>query len=507
MSDDIPEVEILPMRSKLNGGKLAGVSALWLVPLAALALALVLVWQNMAARGPLIHISFDDAAGIEAGSTQLRYRDVAVGLVEEVGFTDGLEQVRVAVRLNKDVAAYVDADAAFWTVRPQVTAQGISGLDTVLSGAYIAGSWDSAPGGLADDFAGLTVPPLLSGGREGLQFILHAQSGGLTSHAPLLFNGVEVGRLGAVQVSVDDLGVEAPAVVFAPYDQLVTEQTRFWDSSGFSLSVGAGGAALNVESLSALLGGGISFDRFVSDAALANTGSIYEVFGSRNDAHRSIFDRDSAVPLLISAVFEEQTTALSVGAPVQLDGVDIGKVISVDGVIDQARYGDNHVRLLAQMELKPEALGLTGEAAPALALVFLEDRVRGGLRARLATQNVLTGAALVEFVRQPGAPFAQIEQSIGGAARVPVTAATLRDAGDTARDTLARIEALPIEALFARFAGLADQASGVLAGLDENSTLMNEARGALREIGRAADAIRAFARVIERRPNALILGR
>ena len=85
----------------------------------------------------------DNAAGVEAGQTTLRFRDVNVGIVERLRFTADLKQVVATARIDKDVARFVDASAQFWVVRPSVTAQGVSGIETVLSGVYIDAYWDA----------------------------------------------------------------------------------------------------------------------------------------------------------------------------------------------------------------------------------------------------------------------------------------------------------------------------------------------------------------------------
>ena len=135
--------------------------------LAGLAVALGVAWQSFANQGPLIEISFADASGITARETQLRFRDVGVGVVERLHFSPELDRVVVEVRLSPEVVDYIDSDATFWVVRPRVTAQGISGLETVLSGVYIKGQWDTEPGGLSRAFDGLAEAPLLSPDEQG----------------------------------------------------------------------------------------------------------------------------------------------------------------------------------------------------------------------------------------------------------------------------------------------------------------------------------------------------
>lgn len=137
-------------------------SIVWLVPLGALLIALAIAWNHWQSRGPLIEITFLNASGIRAGETEVKFRDVTVGLVERLTLESDMQNITAEVRLDKNVADYVDDGAVFWVVRPEVTTRGVSGLDTVLSGVFIEGDWDSTIGNAQFAFDGLETAPLLS---------------------------------------------------------------------------------------------------------------------------------------------------------------------------------------------------------------------------------------------------------------------------------------------------------------------------------------------------------
>lgn len=173
-------------------------SAVWLVPILALAVSLGIAWQSYADRGVLIEIAFDSASGIAADKTELRYRDVTVGLVEDLRFSADLSQVITSVRVDKSLAPYLDAEAEFWVVRPEISAQGISGLNTVLSGVYIVGQWDSEPGTAQDSFQGLKDAPLNDPTQDGTRILLTARDGNsIAAGAPILYKGIPVGSVEA----------------------------------------------------------------------------------------------------------------------------------------------------------------------------------------------------------------------------------------------------------------------------------------------------------------------
>jgi paraquat-inducible protein B len=442
-------------------------SIVWIVPLVALVVVLAIAWRNYADRGPLIEIGFENASGVRAGATELRYRDVKIGLVEEVGFADGLGQVLVKVRLDQGVAPYVDNDARFWVVRPQVTTQGVSGLDTVLSGVFIEGLWDAEPGTAATRFEGLADAPLERLGDPGLRLTLRAAGGAaLTENAPILYRGIEVGRIGKPVISSEGSTAEAEAVIFAPHDRLINSATRFWDASGFSFSFGPGGASVDFSSLASLVSGGITFDTMLSGGTSVDPGARFTVFAEESEARASIFSGNEGEALTLSVIFDENITGLSTGAPVELNGLRIGEVEALNGMVDEARFGDGNVRLAVTLAIRPGRLGLDGENGTENALDFLRERVAEGLRARLATASILTGGLKVELIEVPNAPEAQITQTEGAPPVLPATDSEISDVSATAEGVFERINALPVEEVMAQAITLMQNANTLIASDD-----------------------------------------
>ena len=421
-------------------------SVIWIVPAIALIAVLGVAIKTYLDQGPLIEIAFDNASGISAGATELHYRDVTVGKVEKVGFTGDLTSVIVSVRLTKDVADFVDRDARFWVVRPQVTAQGVSGLDTVLSGVFIEGIWDSQPGGLETKFTGLSDAPLERLNSKGLLLTLRAAPDvSLTEGAPILYQGIKVGQIGKTAISQDGSTAEAEAIIFAPHDRLIDTATRFWDTSGFSFTLGPGGAALDFSSIASLISGGVTFGTLVSGGEPIEPGAILTVYTGEGAARSSVFSGDEGKTLNLSAVFEENIAGLSIDAPVELAGLNIGRVSALNGLVDPVQFGDNRVRLVATLSIQPGKLGLEGEQTEQTALDFLAERVKAGLRARLATTSILTGGLKVELAEIPDAPEAEIQEMGTSGPRIPTAESDISDVSATAEGVFQRINDLPVE--------------------------------------------------------------
>ncbi|MGR3626979.1 MAG: MlaD family protein [Limimaricola sp.] len=466
MSAELPEVPVSGPKRSLR----SRVSVVWLVPVGALAVALGIGWQSWNDQGPLIEVTFEDAGGVLAGETELRFRDVAVGVVEEVGFTEGLDRVRISIRLDKDVADYVDAGSDFWIVRPEVTTEGVSGLDTVLSGVYIRGQWDGRAGPEESRFEGLERPPLLGPDQQGIEITLRATEGVLSGNSPILYTGVEAGRIGEAGVSTDGFYVEAPGVIYAPYDNLVTETTRFWDTSGFSVKIGTGGAEIDFDSVAALLAGGLAFDTFVSGATLAEDGRTFEVYDAEETARNSVFNTPDGPSLNLVAVFDGNVSGLAVGAPVELDGVRIGSVSGLNGLVDEERFGDRGVRLQTVLNILPSRLGMADDGGVEQALEYFVDEVADGLRARLVTGSILTGGLKVQLIDVPGAEEAALDVDALPYPSVPVTRSEISDVQATAQGTLDRINNLPIEELLASATSFLENSARLIGSEDLQQT-------------------------------------
>lgn len=467
MSAEIPE---LPVHATRKGGS-GGASFVWLIPIVALCIALAVAWQSYANKGRLIEISFENGAGILANTTELKYRDISVGVVEDVTLSEGLKTVIASIRLDKKIEQYVDANAQFWIVRPELTTRGVSGLETVLSGVFIEGSWDGEPGEEASSFNGLSDAPLFRPGKPGLQIALRsAARGQLVDNSPILYRGIEVGRIG--EASIDPRGnfAVAEAIIYDPHSRLITDSTRFWDTSGFSVSIGASGAAIDFSSVASLLSGGVTFDTFVSGGARVADGTLFQVFDGEETARSSVFNQSEVEELTVSVIFDDNISGLSVDSPVELSGLRIGSVASVTGIIDPEALGDTRVRLNAVLSIQPTRLGLPDEASPEAALAFLRTRSEQGLRARLATSSLLTGGLKVELIEVADAPAEPVRETSEGLVILPTTQSEISDASATVEGVLTRVNALPVEELLTSAIDFLNAASSFVSDEDLRET-------------------------------------
>lgn len=488
MSDPIPPVPVQSAQRSL----LDRVTIVWLVPIIALLVALAVAWQSYSTRGPVIEIAFQSAAGVTKDETEIRFRDVAVGIVEDIRFGAFLDEVIVEVRLDPSVAPYVDEDAQFWVVSPEVSTQGVSGLDTVLSGVYIEGLWDEKAGPLVYSFTGLEDAPLLRDGQRGLTITLVATGGGLSGNTPLLYKGVEVGRIGPAMVADDGLSVTADAVIYSPYDNLVTQSTRFWDTSGFSVNLSAAGASVDFDSVASLIAGGVTFDTYVSGAPLAAQGSVFTLYPDQEQARASVFNTSDTQTLDLIAIFDGNVAGLTAGASVEYNGLTIGEVTGLNGIVEDTPAGGSRIRLQAILSIQPSRLGLEVNNTEE-ALAFLAEQVEEGLRAQLVTASLLTGGLKIQLTGVDGATEAVLDLDNRPFPRLPTTASAVSDVASSAQGTLERFNALPIDQLMQSAISFMDNAS-VLVGNDDTRAVPGDVRALIADVSAVvgADAVQAL---------------
>ncbi|MBM7067261.1 intermembrane transport protein PqiB [Actibacterium sp. 188UL27-1] len=455
-----------------------GLTLVWIMPLLAVIVALGVVWRSYSDLGPLILVRFPDAAGIKVDETPLRYRDVEVGQVEGVSFSGDLRSVDVAIRVDKAMAPFIDSGASFWLVQPEVSARGITGLDTVLSGVYIEGSWDGVPGERTSEFNALERPPLARPGETGTQITLRSSDGRqLAAGAPILFNGIEVGRIGTPSLSDDGAVVTMSAFVTEPHDQRLTTATSFWDSSGFTIGLDTGGVSVDVDSLAALIEGGISFGTLVSGGTPVEPGHVFEIFGSEEDARTSVFSGTANYAAAI--LLENNVAGLTRGANVRYQGIKVGEVQDISGFVDPDDAGRG-VQLLARLQLNPRRLGIEGTSDSDAITDALADRVENGLRARLSSEGLLGQTIVVELLDLPTAGLATLRTDLTTQPLLPTVEASLTDSSATVDGLVERVNNLPIEDVMTSAIDLMDSVTR-LASNPETQSIPAEARGLLQD--------------------------
>ncbi|MEH6448639.1 MAG: intermembrane transport protein PqiB [Oleispira sp.] len=372
-------------------------SPIWLVPIVAFLLGVWMVFSYINNLGPEITISFATAEGLEAGKTRIKARNVDIGIVETVMLNDSMDGVVVTVRLDKSVTKLLNQGARFWVVKPRIGSAGISGLGTLLSGAYI----ELSPGKSSEtqrQFEGLEDVPLTTAGTPGLALSLfNDDKHELSVGDPVLYRGFKVGQVEEAQFDPKLRRVHYRLFINAPYDQLITENTYFWNVGGIELDATVNGINISAGTIESLISGGVTFD---VPPDLPRGKSIqaereYQLYRNKQSAFERRYQFYAEYLLLL----EDSVRGLVAGAPVEYRGIRLGTVTEV-GVEDIKRSEKNESdRLIPVLvHLEPGRIGY-GDNAEALTK-FKKDFVywiKEGISARLNTGNIITGKQFVDL--------------------------------------------------------------------------------------------------------------
>ncbi|WP_415233956.1 intermembrane transport protein PqiB [Pseudorhodobacter sp.] len=474
---DLPVMDLIPAKRS----PWRNLSFVWLVPILALIVSLGVAWQSYSNKGTLITIVFTNAAGITPKDTTIRFRDVIIGAVEDVSFSKDMSQVEVSARINKDVAATLSPETLFWVVRPEVSARGISGLSTVLSGVYIDAAWTPIKGSDARAFEGLSETPLIRPGHEGTRVMIRSKNGtSLTPGAPVFFRGMEVGQLDTPRLSETGDSTDVEAFINAPFDKFLTTDSRFWNLAGFSVTLGPAGLDLNVASLGSLLTGGVAFENVVSGGAPVTDDTLFRLFKNEAAARDSIFTQLSANSITMSVVFGESVSGLASGAPVEFRGLRIGQVTSIGAFIMKNPAGSS-VHMRALISIDPQSLGLDADAGKETTQSFIEGLISKGMRARLSTTSIFSSALKIELADIPDALPASLKLDADGTPIIPSVTSDLPDFTATAEGVLERVNKLPIEAVM-------NQAVSLMASIEAIATAQGTQRAPDAILGLIEDA-------------------
>ncbi|AJC21714.1 intermembrane transport protein PqiB [Pandoraea pulmonicola] len=514
-------------------------SLVWLIPLVAAVIGLSLVAKALIERGPTVVIDFKTAEGLEAGKTKVKYKEVDIGTVKSIELSDDLSHVRVSVDLTKNAKKFAVKDSRWWVVRPRVAGGSVSGLSTLLSGAYIgADAGKSAES--SNHFQGLEVPPVVSSGQPGKPFVLHASDiGSLDIGSPIYYRRIQVGQVEAFSLDPDGKGVTLRVFVQAPYDQYVGSNTRFWHASGIDLRLDSSGFQVNTQSLASVVIGGIAFQA-PNDAGAGVMAKAGQEFRLAPDEASAMKSPDTH-PVTVVFRFQQSLRGLVVGAPVDFRGITLGEVTSIGVDFDQTT---KQINMPVTVQIYPDRLRRRDPkrtVAPneAVSRNILNALVAKGLRGQLRNGNLLTGQLYVALDFFPNAKPAKAEE-IDNVVLIPTVPNTLDQLQLQIADIATKLDKIPFDSigqnldsslrkldktlesaqgLFRQLDGeIAPEAKATLGEakksfgaaertLSEDSPVQQDVRQAMQELTRTLRSLNTLAEYLQQHPEALLRGK
>ncbi|MCS2153691.1 intermembrane transport protein PqiB [Scandinavium goeteborgense] len=420
-------------------------SPVWIFPIVTALIGAWILFYHYSHQGPEVTLMTTNAEGIEGGKTRIKSRSVDVGVVESTTLTDDLTHVEIKARLNTGMEKLLHGDSAFWVVKPQVGREGISGLGTLLSGAYIE-LQPGTKGAEPEKFQLLDSPPLAPPDAKGIRVLLESNKAGqLSPGDPVLFRGYRVGSVETSSFNADKRSITYQLFISAPNDRLVTTNARFWKDSGIAVDLTSAGMRVEMGSLSTLFGGGVSFD--VPDGQ-----SLGEPVANKTEYHlfddqRSIQDAMYTQHVDYVMFFKDSVRGLQPGAPVEFRGIRLGTVGKVPFFIPglHQRLSDDY-RIPVQIRIEPERLVNQLGGDPDIRS-HLDTLINRGLRGSLKSGNLVTGALYIDLDFYPKAEPRGKFREFGGFEIIPTVSGGLAQIQQRLMDALDKINNLPINPL------------------------------------------------------------
>ncbi len=528
------------MQNKAVIRKISSISPVWIVPIVALTIAVWLAVDARMKKGTKIEITFSQATEIVAGQTLIKLKDVEVGMVKSVRLSKDLSSVIVRAELDRSVSSHLSENSRFWVVTPRISATGVSNLGTLISGVYIVMD-PGEKGEYTTRFKGLSDPPAFESDERGTPFVLQSHElGSLDIGSPVYFRQIRVGEVTGYQLSQSRDYVDVNIFIEAPHDTLVHTRSRFWNVSGFGVSVNADGMKAKMASLASLINGGIAFDNAAGYEAseIAPEGHRFNLYPDRESVLEGQFDLEYYYLLKFSGTLR----GLTVGAPVEFRGIKIGEVVDVE--LSSAENASKTLHVYISME--PQRLDPSTSPSREEVDAMIANMVNEGLRAQMKTASMITGSRFIDLAFFDDAPQGELIVS-ENYSEIPTMDDNFELVTKQLSNILAKVEQVPIDKigndLASSMASLnkmlatmekrntAEKMDGAVGNLEQTLASANQAleqialtmksldntlapdsefkyelTETLKSLGDAAASVEIFMNELNRHPNSLITG-
>jgi paraquat-inducible protein B len=534
--DDLPSA--VPARSRWSRLQL-----IWILPVVVVLAGAFVVVHELLAQGTTIEIRFHSAEDLEANKTKIRYKDVEIGEVRDIHVSDDRKDVVVSAAIHRDASEYLVQDTRFWVVRPRVSAAGITGLGTLVSGAFISVDVGQSKA-RSKHFVGMETPPIVTSDLPGREFVLNTDDLGSLSIGSLVFyRHIVAGQVVAYALNPGGNGVTLKVFINSPFDSYVSGATRFWQASGIDMSINSDGVKLRTESLTSILQGGVAFQALPGAATTAVP--VDTAFTLYPDADRAMRPIDTEVRTFVM-YFKGSLRGLSAGAPVELHGIAVGEVRSVDvdydpqaGALRFPVVADFYPQRIRGHKGRSTARAAAKGGSETSGRALVDSLVAHGLRAELKTGNLLTGQQYVDLDMHADVPAEKV-----GWSEQPAVFPTVSNGLDEIQDSIAsiarKLSKVPFDEISHRLlstmasleqtmkstdqlvrhvdGSVAPQFEATLAEaqaamknakdlLAQDAPLQSDLSASLLQLSRAAKAVTALVDYLQRHPESLLRGK
>ncbi len=540
MSAQIPQVE--------ESSKFNLITSIWIVPFIALIIAAWLAYQYFSELGPEIKISFSTNEGLNAGQSQIKYRNVPIGTVKKIVLQQDGEGVTVIARMEKSAIPYLNSNAKFWIVKPEVGMSGVSGLDTLISGTYI--NMHSEKGGKSQKiFSGLSEGYRYS--EEGKYFQLTAPSGyNIKEGTPIFLKNIQVGQVEHINISLDGQSVEFAIFIKNLYVPYVHRSSKFWVTSAVDVSFASGRLDVNMAPVTSLLQGGIEFSSTGEDITDTVPNKFaFRLYKNAHLAEGQTIGKGGDFIQSFEIMTQDSIAKLKRGAFVEYEGYEVGRVKDIE-----LSYNDDTHKILGKILVD---IDLSSFASKKDDVIRCQNRfykaIEEGMSAKITPTDPFTGTLFIDLLFDDNITHRSIKKG----KKYVLLPSIKSDKGgivDEVEKILQKLNKLPLEKLLASINKVVDDnaepvhqvledlsktvknlnemtdrksfktmpdeldktmkeltatlrtAKKVVKGYDSNSLLTNQITQTLEIVTKTSEEMQLFLRMLNRKPNSLIFG-
>lgn len=465
-------------------------SPVWIIPIVTVFIGAWILFYHFSTQGPLVTLITVNAEGIDGGKTAIKSRNVDIGMVESVSLSEDLKQVIIKARLHKDMEKLLNKETVFWVVKPQIGREGVSGLNTLLSGAYI----ELLPGHskiAESSFKLQSSAPLASADTKGLRISLESkQPNRLNTGDPVLFRGFRVGTVETSEFDPEERVMRYSLFIMDIYRGLVSNNVRFWQDSGIAFDMSSQGVRVEMASLDTLVSGGVSFDLPDGWAAgdPVKDEEEFELYSDKKSIQESLYTQHDDFVLF----FKESIRGLQPGAPVEFRGVRIGTVSEVPFFMPELKSNDKDSNYYVPVLIRIEPDRVKNRFGKDFDIKgHLTAAEANGLRAAMKSGNLLTGALYIDLDFYPDAKPWTGPTEVYDRPLIPTISGGLAEVQKRLLQTLDKINSMPVEPMLVEMTQTLKETRSMMAKLNtilaskEVNNLPKDMQKTLEELNRS----------------------
>ena len=452
-------------------------TTIWLVPFIAMVIALWLGYQYYIKIGSTIKIRFESNAGLIENQSPIKMRDVTIGIVKKISLADDGQGVIIKARMNREVSKYLNKNAKFWIVHPDVGSHGISGLDTIVSGSYIE-LYGKKGEETTHYYIGLEKPPI-NDEAKGSYFMLSApQCYNISEGSKIYYRMLEVGRVERVGISPDGTRINFTIFVEEDYVSFVNTKSKFYTRSAFNIDFSNANLDMNIAPISQLVHGGIAIYTPIHSLDKNNTlkgDEVFRLYKNLAQMKSKELGVDDGEYITYKFKFKEPITNLKIGSPIEFKDFQVGYVTNIE-----SSYSNKNINNTVYGLIEANAFKIDNNSSIDKKKI-ISNLVRKGMRAKLSSSIPIVGSQYIELIFDKYSkahivkgdkydifPTIKTKSKKGIMDNVNGVMANVNGVLDNVSDVLVKLKNLPLESMLDSYTNLAEDNRKPIHSLVEN---------------------------------------